>query len=161
MPPTTQYSRYLGDLEPVGAIRQNVHRVRAITDGWTTERFERSYGAGKWTARQILTHLAHTEMALGYRARMALSTPDYAAQRFDQDAWITRETRVSGREAVEAFTALARLNAALFEGLSSEERQVPMSHPEYGRITVDWIVHLLAGHQIHHLQQLEKVGAVS
>jgi uncharacterized damage-inducible protein DinB len=161
MPPTTQYSRYLGDLEPVGAIRENVDRVRAITGGWTTERFERSYAAGKWTARQILTHLAHTEMALGYRARMALSTPDYAAQRFDQDAWIARETRASGREAVDAFTALARLNAALFEGLSSEERRVPMSHPEYGTITVDWIVHLLAGHQIHHLQQLQKVGAVS
>ena len=85
MPPATQYSRYLGDLEPVGAIRQNVDRVRAITGGWTAERFERSFAPGKWTARQILTHLAHTEIALGYRARMTLSTPDYAAQRFDQD----------------------------------------------------------------------------
>ena len=63
MPPTTQYSGYLGDLEPLRAIRQNVDRVRAITGGWTTERFERSHAAGKWTARQILTHLAQTEMA--------------------------------------------------------------------------------------------------
>ena len=161
MPPTTQYSRYLGDLEPVCAIRQNVERVRAITHGWTTERFERSYAPGKWTGRQILTHLAHTELALGNRARMALSTPDYAAQRFDQDAWIARETRVTGREAVDAFTALARLNGALFEGLSSGERQVAMSHPEYGTITVDWIIHLLAGHQIHHLQQLERLDSAS
>ena len=158
MPPTTRYSEYLGDLEPVGAIRQNADRVRSITLGWTAEQFERSYAPGKWTARQILTHLAHTEMALGNRARMALSTTGYAAQSFDQDAWIARETRVSAREAVDAFTALARLNAALFEGLSSEERQIPMSHPEYGTITVDWIVHLLAGHQIHHLQQLEKLA---
>jgi DinB superfamily len=161
MPPATQYSRYLGDLEPVGAIRQNVDRVRAITVGWTAERFERSSAPGKWTARQILTHLAHTEIALGCRARMALSTPSYAAQSFDQDAWIARETRVSGPEAAEAFTALARLNATLFEGLSPGERQIPMSHPEYGTITVDWIVHLLAGHQIHHLQQLETLAATS
>ena len=161
MPPVTRYSRYLGDLEPVGAIRQNVDRIQALTGGWTAERFERSSAPGKWTARQILTHLAHTEMALGCRARMALSTPSYAAQSFDQDAWIARETRVSGPEAVDAFTALARLNAALFEGLSSEERQVPMSHPEYGTITVDWIVHLLAGHQMHHLKQLEKLDASS
>jgi hypothetical protein len=53
------------------------------------------------------------------------------------------------------------LNGALFEGLSSEERQVAMSHPEYGTITVDWIIHLLAGHQIHHLQQLEKLDSAS
>jgi hypothetical protein len=161
MPPTTEYSKYLGDREPVGVIRQNVARVRALTNGWTTEQFERRYAAGKWTARQILTHLAHTELALGYRARMALSTPNYAAQRFDQDVWIARETRVSGRDAVEAFTALAGLNAALFEGLSSEERQVAMSHPEYGTIAVDWIVHLLPGHQIHHLQQLEQADSSS
>jgi hypothetical protein len=122
--PTTEYSRHLGDLEPIGAIRRNVDRVRVLTSGWTDERFERSYAVGKWTARQILTHLAHTELALGNRARMALSTPDYAAQRFDQDAWIARETRVTGREAVDAFTALARLNGALFEGLSSGERHV-------------------------------------
>jgi hypothetical protein len=157
--PTTQYSKHLGDLEPIGAIRRNVDRVRVLTNGWTAGHFERSYAAGKWTARQILTHLAHTELALGNRARMALSTPDYAAQRFDQDAWIARETRVSGREAVDAFTALARLNGALFEGLSSGDRQVAMSHPEYGTITVDWIIHLLAGHQIHHLQQLERLDS--
>jgi hypothetical protein len=36
-----------------------------------------------------------------------------------------------------------------------------MSHPEYGTITVDWIVHLLAGHQIHHLQQLEQADSSS
>jgi hypothetical protein len=161
MPPATPYSEYLGDLEPVAAIRQNVDRVRAIAGGWTAERFERSYAAGKWTARQILTHLAHLEIALGNRARMALSTPDYAAQRFDQDAWIARETRISGPEAVDAFRALTRLNGALFEGLSSEERQVAMSHPEYGTITVDWIIHLLAGHQIHHLQQLERLDSAS
>ena len=47
--------------------------------------FERSYAPGKWSARQILTHLAQSEIALSYRVRMALTTPGYAAQAFDQD----------------------------------------------------------------------------
>ena len=45
-----------------------------------------------------MTHLAQTELALGVRARMALATPTYTAQAFDQDAWIGRETRLSGAE---------------------------------------------------------------
>ena len=79
---------------------------------------------------------------------MALATPDYAAQKFNQDDWVARETIVTGPEAVAAFAGLSRLNAALFEGLSPADRAVSMSHPEYGAITVDWIIHLLAGHQI-------------
>jgi len=158
MRPTTQYSNYLGDLEPIATMRKNVDRVRALAAGWTPDQFERRHAPGKWTARQIVIHLAHTEMALGNRARMALSTPNYAAQRFDQDSWVARETRISGHDALDAFVALSRLNAALFEGLSAPDRQTSMSHPDYGTITVDWIVHLLPGHQLHHLTQLEQIG---
>ena len=160
MPPTTRYSHYLGDLEPLATMRRNADRLRALVGNWTPEQFERRYAAGKWTARQIVTHLAHTEMALGTRARMALSTPNYAAQPFDQDPWVARESRVSGQEAVDVLVALVRFNAALFEALSTADRETGMSHPEYGTITVDWIIHLLPGHQLHHLAQLEQIGAL-
>ena len=124
MPPTTNYSQYLGDLEPLAAMRKNVERIRSVTGGWTKDRFDRAYAPGKWTARQILLHLAQTEMALGTRARMALATPNYAAQRFDQDAWVNRESRLTGAEALEAFAAISRMNGALFEGLSQPDRDV-------------------------------------
>ena len=159
MPPTTNYSKYLGDLEPLATMRGNVDRIRALVGNWTSAEFDRTYAPGKWNARQILTHLAQTEMALGTRARMALSTPNYAAQAFDQDVWMSRENRLSGRDALEAFGALSRLNVALFEALSPADRAVAMSHPEYGTITVDWIIHLLPGHQLHHLTQLERIAA--
>jgi hypothetical protein len=96
-------------------------------------------------------------MALGTRARMALSTPDYVAQRFDQDTWVVRESRLKGPDAVGAFVALSQMNRVLFENLTPADLQIAMAHPEYGAITVDWIVHLLAGHQIHHLRQVAMV----
>ena len=119
MRPTTPYSADLGDREPLDAIRENADRVRTLTGGWTEPQFERTYAPGKWTARQILTHLAQTEMALGTRARMALSTPDYVAQRFDQNAWVARESRLTGPDAVGAFVALSQMNRALFENLDA------------------------------------------
>ena len=98
--PTTPYTPDLGDRDPLAAIRETGDRVRALTSGWADDRFERSYAPGKWSARQILTHLTQTELALGTRARMALTTPAYVAQPFDQDTWIDRDSRLGGREAV-------------------------------------------------------------
>jgi hypothetical protein len=156
-PPTTPYTPDLGNRDPLAALRDTSERVRALAAQGGAEWFGRSYGAGKWSARQVLIHLAQTEMALGTRARFAVSTPAYVAQPFDQDAWMTREPGMSGPEALEAFLAIARMNVVFFEGLSAADRAISLSHPEYGALTVDWILHQMAGHQIHHLQQLERI----
>jgi hypothetical protein len=159
--PATPYAGDLGDRDPLAAIRDTADRIGAMARRWPPDRFERSLGPGKWSARQILTHLAQTELALGNRARMALATPGYVAQAFDQDAWIARETRISGPEALDTFLALARMNVLFFDGLTTAERATPLSHPEYGALTIDWIIHQAAGHQIHHLRQLAGIDSSS
>jgi hypothetical protein len=157
MPPTTPYSPSLGDRDPIAAMRDTIPRIAALTGAWSAGQFERSYAPGKWSARQVLTHLAQTELALGTRARMALSTPGYVAQSFDQDQWMTRESRLGGYTAAAAFLAVASMNVELFASLSPADREIPLSHPEYGELTVDWIIHQMAGHQIHRLRQLESI----
>ena len=154
----TPYSRYLNDREPLAAIDDTRDRVRGLTSPWSATDYERTYAPGKWTARQILTHLAQTEMALGTRARMALTVSGYTAQPFDQDRWLAHEGAMSGPEAAASFLALAAMNRTLFRSLSAGDRQTLMSHPEYGSISVDWIIHTIAGHQINHLIQLEGIG---
>jgi DinB superfamily len=163
-------------------MRDSVARIRAVAGGWRPDQFSRSYAPGKWDARQILTHLAQSEIALGYRARMALTTPGYAAQPFDQDAWMNIEAGgavgadvagqpgspaearsakvggLTGHDALDAFVGTAVLNIALFASLSDRDRAITLSHPEYGALTVDWIIHQMAGHQIHHLKQLEAIA---
>jgi hypothetical protein len=158
MPPTTPYSADLDDREPIRAMRDSAARIRAVVGEWRPDQFERSYAPGKWDARQILTHLAQSEIALGYRARMALTTPAYTAQNFDQDLWMARESTTSGHDALDAFLGTAAMNTALFASLSEADRAIALSHPEYGTLTVDWIIHQMAGHQIHHLKQLDVIA---
>jgi len=159
MPVQTPYSKDLGERDPLVALRETPERIRAITGSWLPARLERSYAPGKWSARQILIHLAQTELALGNRARMALSTPNYVAQAFDQDRWIGRDAALSGKDALDAFVAMSAMNRSLFASLSPADRAVTLSHPEYGALTVDWIIHQIAGHQIHHLKQLEQIAS--
>ena len=91
---------------------------------------------------------------------MALAAPrrDYTAQPFDQDAWMARESRFGGREALDVLLGLGAMNLALYASLSPADRAAPFSHPEYGALTVDWLIHQSAGHLRHHLAQLETIG---
>ena len=158
MPPTTPYTSDLNDRNPLEALADTPSRIRVLTERWTSPQFERTYAPGKWTARQILIHLAHTEMALGTRARMALCSSSYAAQGFDQNQWIARDGSISGVDALNALLAMSTMNRALFQSLSDAERATSFTHPEYGAISVDWLIHQMAGHQIHHLRQLERIA---
>lgn len=157
MTPTTPYSADLGTLDPIAAMADTLARFRTLTSRWSPEDFSKTYAPGKWTARQLLIHLAHSELALGTRARLALTTPSYVAQAFDQDGWMARESHTDEREALEAFLAVAAMNRSLFASLSMAERAIPFTHPEYGAISIDWLIHQMAGHQIHHLRQMETI----
>ncbi|HEV3057714.1 MAG TPA: DinB family protein [Vicinamibacterales bacterium] len=167
MTPQTPYSADLGSREPLSALRETMARIQTLASGWAPAQFERTYAPGKWTAREILTHLAQTELALGNRARMALATPGYTAQSFDQDRWMAQETGASaasrgsrgatGPVALEALVALNAMNRALFESLTPAERATPFAHPEYGALTIDWLIHQMAGHALHHLKQLDQI----
>jgi len=157
--PTTPYTADLAGREPVTAMRETTERIAHLVAAWTPAQFERTYAPGKWSARQILIHLAQTELALGTRARMALSTPGYAAQPFDQDRWLSKESLLGGREAASALAAINAMNRSLFASLSPADRATAFTHPEYGALTVDWVMHQMAGHLVHHLAHLETIAA--
>ena len=161
----TPYTADLAGRDPIAALRDTTAQIKSITAAWSSADFERTYAPGKWTARKILIHLAQSEVALGYRARMTLTSPGYAAQSFDQDKWMNIESGgsggsrgLSGPEALAAFLGTAGMNLSLFASLSAADRAIALSHPEYGSLTVDWIIHQMAGHQIHHLRQLETIA---
>jgi len=147
-------------------MEQTATRIGALTASWTPAQFERTYAPGKWSARRILIHLTQTELALGNRARMALATPGYTAQAFDQDRWMDLEAaggagragEASGAVAAQALVAMNAFNRALFGSLTEAERATPFTHPEYGSLTVDWLMHQMAGHLVHHLVQLEAIS---
>ena len=159
MPPVTPYSKYLGDRDPIVALRETAARIGKLTFAWSPADFERFYEAGKWSGRLILAHLAHIELAFGMRVRMALTTPGYVVQPFNQDLWMERESAVDGRAAADAYLALDRVNVGLFATLSPADLAGPLSHPEFGQVTIEWIIHTLAGHQVSHLRHIENIAA--
>ena len=151
---------YAADLEnrdPYAALAETPERIRALVKGWSDAMFERSYAAGKWSARKLLAHLAQTEVVLGTRARYALTTPGYQAQSFDQDVWMPFDERIDARTALEVYTSVRRMNLSMWRGLSDEQKNRPFYHPDFGELNVAWIAAQMAGHDIHHLRQFQEI----
>ncbi len=151
------YAEDLGDRDALEAYAETPERIRRLVADWPHDRFERSYAPGKWSARKVLIHLAQTELGLGTRVRFALTEPDYQAQPLSQDDWLALDEATDARAALDVYTTLRRFNLAMFRRLTSDQRATTFRHPEYGLLTVDWVLGQLAGHDIHHLKQLETI----
>ena len=151
------YGADLGNRDPLEALAETPERIRQIVSTWSAGRFERSYAPGKWSARQLLVHLAQTELALTARVRYALGGDGYTAQPFSQDDWIGIDASVDAGTALDAYLALRRMNVAMFRSLSPAQRERTFTHPEYGTLSVWWVAAQLAGHDIHHEKQIQQI----
>jgi hypothetical protein len=153
------YGKYVEGMDVLASLDETAARIELMMRGWTPEMFARSYAPGKWDARQLLTHLVHAEMVFSSRIRFALTTPNFSVVPFDQDDWMRAEDVIDGATAYAAFVALRRMNLAFFRSLTPAQRAQRIAHPQYGEIDVNWIITALAGHDRHHLPQIETIAA--
>jgi hypothetical protein len=151
------YAKYVRGRDLVAVLAETPERIAGLAARWGDGAFERTYAPGKWTARQILIHLAQGEMVFSTRIRFALAEPGYVVQPFDQDPWIALETQPTGEEALQAYLGLRRFNLPLWRALTPEQRSTRFLHPEQGEIDVNWLLTLIAGHELNHLPQLEAI----
>jgi hypothetical protein len=151
------YAADLEDRDPYTALAETPQRLRSLVEAWPDERFERSYAPDKWSARKLLAHLAQTELALGARARYALTTAGYRAQSFDQDVWMPLDENVDARTALDVYTSVRRMNLSMWRSLTDEQKNRPFYHPDFGELNVGWIAAQMAGHDIHHYKQFLQI----
>jgi len=151
------YGDDLGARAPLDALAETPTHLRRLVERWGEADFERTYAPGKWSFRKVLVHLAQTELALTTRARFALSQDRYVSQAFSQDDWMAIDNQADARTALEAYVTLRQFNLAMWRALTPEQIDRPFTHPEYGDLTVGWIMAQMAGHDIHHLKQFQLI----
>ena len=155
----TPYAEHLDGKDPVDVLRSNIAEYHELTSHLTKERWARSYAPGKWTAHQLLVHLAQWEMIFGVRFRCAISVPGYVIQPMNQDPFMVVEgPAVDGPTAWAAFKQMRRMNIALAGSLSDAQRKTKVQHPERGEIDVNDILVTMAGHGVHHFKQLQVIA---
>jgi uncharacterized damage-inducible protein DinB len=151
------YAKFVSEGNAVAIITATPARVAELVGGMSAEQVESPIAPGKWSVRQIVTHFADCEIGWGFRLRQALG--GVSIQPFDQDAWARSYGRYSLAGALEMFHALRAWNVALISGMSEADKALTVNHPERGDMTLWTIVETMAGHDLNHLAQLERVAA--
>jgi hypothetical protein len=152
------YADLVGTKDPLSLLASTPDRIAELVRGWDARRWSRTCAPGKWTAAQIVLHLAHDEIGWCNRVRLALADDAYVVQPYDGARWVDLEPATDPEEALEVFLALRRLNLMLYRRISPERRARPFPHPEMGEISIEWILQTLAGHDLHHLRHLQAIA---
>jgi hypothetical protein len=113
---------------------------------------------GKWSAAEIICHLADCELVFAFRLRQTLAEDAPAIQPFDQDKWAATYAGISATKALEVLTALREWNLLLIKSALPAAANRPVTHPERGTMTFLTIVETIAGHDLNHLGQLRKIA---
>jgi hypothetical protein len=153
------YASYLGERDPNEVIAGTAKKLRQHADVFGSRRLGQAPAPGKWSAREILCHLADCEIVFAYRLRQTVAEDHHVIQPFDQDKWATSYGAYDGVAALAVFSSLRQWNILFIKSVSPETMAKRVMHPERGELTFKELVETMAGHDINHLGQMERIAA--
>ena len=114
---------------------------------------------GKWSVRAILAHLAEDELASSWRYRQMIENSGVPLAGFDQDEWarLGDYERWTAREGLEMFSMLREANLRMLARLTPAEWDRHGIHAERGRMTVRDLARHMAGHDVNHILQIQRL----
>jgi len=115
---------------------------------------------GKWTAREIVHHLADSEMTSAIRLRLLVAAPRPAIAGYDQDEFARRLFYDRPIQAsLEALQAARKTTAEILERLSDADWSREGTHTEIGRYTTETWLEIYAEHAHQHARQITAARA--
>jgi len=115
---------------------------------------------GKWTAREIVHHLADSEMTSAIRLRLLVAAPRPAIAGYDQDEFARRLFYDRPIQAsLEALQAARKTTAEIPERLTDADWSREGTHTEIGRYTTETWLEIYAEHAHQHARQITAARA--
>jgi len=156
----TRVRSYVGDQDPLSVLAKTPNLLRSLTKRLSDAQLRTRPAPERWSLLEQITHLSDVEIAVGFRVRTILGSPDgVPIAAFDQDRW-QQAMRYNDRElgpTLDAFTAARENNLRLYRSLNEAAWDKFGFHAERGRESVRDVVFLNAGHDLNHLRQMEAI----
>ena len=146
----------------IAQYKAGYDEVISSLEGFPQEAMTARPIAGKWSAREIVHHLADSETASAIRLRKLLTEDHPLIQGYDQDAYALRlhyNERANTAPALEALHAARANTAQLIERMTDEDWQREGEHTESGRYTAEDWLNIYAVHAHNHAAQIRRLRA--
>jgi hypothetical protein len=151
----------VGDRDPLAVLEELPPVLHELTAGLDDAALRRPEKPGKWSVMEVVQHLADSELVSGYRIRMILSEQAPTIQAYDQDLW-ARELRYNEAglpAALEVIRVLRSANLRLVRAQDDAHLDRFGLHTERGQESLRRLVRMMAGHDLVHRRQIQRIRA--
>ena len=143
----------------IAQYKAGVDEVLQALDGFPADRLTAHLVPGKWSAAEIVHHLADSEMQSAIRLRRLLAESHPVLQGYDQDEW-ARRLRYRERPlapSLAAFRAARETTAQLLDTMSEAEWRHLGWHTEGGAYHAERWLEIYAAHAHGHAAQIRRL----
>jgi hypothetical protein len=149
----------VGADEPIELLSRTESRLRNLVKGLSPKQLATREAPGKWSVNHVLRHLADSDIVWGWRMRMALAHDRPPITGYDQDAWADKlgYGEADADESIREFGVLRAGNLRLLKNATADDMKRVGVHAERGEESVAHMMKLYAGHDILHLNQIERI----
>lgn len=149
----------LGSRDALEVLAETPAALRKAVAGLTPEQDGTPERPGKWSVRQVVQHLADSDLVGGFRFRMVLAHDTPEIPGYDQDLWSDRLAYKDSdlATALDDFDFLRNLNLRLLRRATPEDMKRVMRHAERGDEPLAHMIKLYAGHDLVHLRQIARI----
>jgi len=138
-------------------FRRGPELLAVVLTGVFGEEEDFTPAPGKWSARQIVAHLADAELVCGHRCRQIVAEDNPTLIGFDQELWARNlnYSRRKPKQSLETFRRLRAENYELLKDLPEAAFERAGNHTEAGRMTLRALLERNAQHAESHARQLQ------
>jgi hypothetical protein len=146
-------------------VAQYKDGYRAVADalqGVTDAELDTRPAPEKWSAREIVHHLADSEMRSAIRLRQLIAEDEPTIAAYDQEEYARRLFYDRPIEAsLQAFRAARETSAQILDRLDEAQWARQGTHPEHGAFGVTKWLALYAPHAHNHADQIRRARAMA
>jgi hypothetical protein len=152
----------VGERDPLEVLRKTPVALERAIRGLTGRQLSKREAPDKWAIRHVVRHLADSEVVWGWRLRMVLTHDRPPITGYDQDLWAARlgYNEADVRESLVEFAALRRGRLRLLKRVIPSDLDRVGVHAERGEESVRHMLRLYAGHDVLHLNQIERIKSL-
>lgn len=153
------YKNYVSKIGEIDVMRELVSQadeLRSLLVSLPEEKGTYAYSAGKWTIKELLSHLIDGERIFAYRMLRISRGDETPIEGFEQDGYV-ENSNANNRlfaDLLEEFDLQRRANLLLIGNLD-EAATLRMGTASGFPVSVRALVYISAGHVKHHLDILK------
>jgi hypothetical protein len=154
------YAGYIArvpEINPLPALEAQPAEIQALADRVTPEDERYRYALGKWSVRQVVSHVIDTERVMGYRAFCIARGEVAPLPGFDERAYVANADADERpiKELAHEFAAVRHANLWVIRRWSDEDWH-RIGNANGGVMSARAVTYIMAGHVRHHMALLRE-----